>query len=230
MAPPSALNYYHIKQNIAKIAASCKRDPDRIKIVAVSKYHPWPDMEPVYDSGCRDFGESRVHEAILKMDNAPKDIRWHLIGHLQKNKVHKAVGRFVLIHSVDSFELANKINECGEEDEDITSILLQINISGESTKQGMTPDACRRTLDAFLDLEFVKLEGLMTMAPLDADESTIRSCFSGLRDLRDQLVRDSGDDELFQELSMGMSQDYPIAIREGATILRIGSAIFGSRL
>jgi pyridoxal phosphate enzyme (YggS family) len=152
------------------------------------------------------------------MVEAPPDIRWHFIGHLQKKMVPKVTCPFVLIHSVDSVELAEHIAELSQKANTTTSILLQANTSGEVSKQGLTPEIWKREFEKVARLPHLKIEGLMTMAPLIDDEKIIRSCFANLRKLRGELG--------LKHLSMGMSQDFAIAIQEGATLLRIGTAIF----
>jgi len=192
--------------------------PGHVRLVVVAKNRSWEEAQPVYDAGCRDFGENRVQEALGKMKEAPPDVRWHLIGTLQKNKVAKAVGRFFLIHSVDTPELAEKISACAERQGSVQPILLQVNTSDEESKQGLSAEAWERAFPSLLNLPGIALRGLMTMAPLTDDEALIRGCFSRLRQLRDKLG--------LSELSMGMSQDYAIALEEGATLLRIGTAVF----
>lgn len=188
--------------------------PKNVKLVVVTKNVPVEDISLVYELGCRDFGENRVQDALPKIEELPPDIRWHFIGTLQKNKVKKVVGNFALIHSVDSVELAQEISKQGID----TSILLQVNTSGEESKQGFTEDEFRRNLAMIQKMPYIQVKGLMTMAPLTEDVDQIRMCFRRLRELRDELG--------LKELSMGMSHDYKIAIDEGATIVRIGSAIF----
>lgn len=212
------MNYSHILDEISETAMACGRAPKEITLIAVSKGYPWDVVEPAYASGCRDFGESRLQEALPKIDLAPADIRWHLIGTLQKNKVAKAIGIFSLIHSVDTPELATKISQCSEERGVITPILLQVNTSGETTKHGLSQEQWQPHLEALFQLPSIRIEGLMTMAPFVEDEKAIRNCFALLRKMRDKLN--------LQHLSMGMSHDYRIAIEEGATLLRIGTAIF----
>lgn len=188
--------------------------PKNVKLVAVTKNVPVEDISLVYELGCRDFGENRVQDALPKIEELPPDIRWHFIGTLQKNKVKKVVGNFALIHSVDSVELAQEISKQGID----TAILLQVNTSGEASKKGFTADEFRRDLAMIQKMPYIQVKGLMTMAPLTEDVDQIRMCFRRLRELRDE----SG----LKELSMGMSHDYKIAIEEGATIVRVGSAIF----
>lgn len=183
------------------------------KLVVVSKYQPLSKILEVYGEGCRDFGENRIQEALEKIAEAPADINWHLIGSLQKNKVNKALGKFSLIHSVDSFELAEKLSRSGQE-----SVLIQVNTSGESSKHGLSIEEWRPFLDSLFSLPNLKIEGLMTMAPLTEDIKIIRQTFRKLRLFGEELK--------LPQLSMGMSHDYEIALEEGATIVRIGSAVF----
>jgi pyridoxal phosphate enzyme (YggS family) len=210
------MNYTSIEHHVSEIAKKCHRDPNEITIVTIAKTKPVKEILEAYEEGCRDFGESRVQEALEKIPNAPSDIRWHFVGTLQKNKVRKAMGQFCLIHSVDSYELAKKISECSLEAP--TSILLEVNTSGEETKHGFSEEDCLRVFDSLQELKGIRIEGLMTMAPFVEDETQIRACFRKLRQLRDRLS--------LKHLSMGMSHDFPIAIEEGATLLRIGTAIF----
>jgi pyridoxal phosphate enzyme (YggS family) len=212
-------NYQRLLAHIAEVALKCGRDPAEIKLVAVSKGFSWEHVDPAYRAGCRDFGENRIQEALPKIDSAPEDIRWHLIGTLQKNKVKMAVDTFALIHSVDSIELAVKISEAAQEAGEVCSILLQVNTSGEVSKHGLSEAEWERHLPALLTMPRLRIEGLMTMAPMTEDIPLIRRCFANLRQMRDRL-------KLPPTLSMGMSHDYSIAIEEGATLLRIGSALF----
>lgn len=218
--------YLRILENIAEIAQRSGRDPSAITLVAVSKGYSWTQVQTAYSEGCRDFGESRLQEAFAKKVEAPTDIRWHLIGSLQKNKVRKVVGAFSLIHSVDTLEIAEKISECSHEAQLVTPILLQVNTSGEATKHGLTQKEWKRSLESILALPAIRIEGLMTMAPLVEDKKIIRACFADLRRMRDLLAPQFVPRHPFQHLSMGMSHDYPIAIEEGATLLRIGTALW----
>ncbi len=224
-----ANSYLKVQQTVANIARRCGRNPKEITIVAVSKTHPWEYISSAYRVGCIDFGESRVQEALPKMAEAPEDVRWHMIGNLQRNKVSKVVGKFNLIHSVENLEVARKIAVSSEEREITTSVLLEVNASGEGSKHGMRPEEWLREFEKILDWEGIEVDGLMTMAPYTEDEAIIRRCFSNLRELRDKMRDIAGEDFPFPTLSMGMSHDYHIAIEEGATVLRIGSAIFGEK-
>ncbi len=222
-------SYRKINGHIAQLAKECGRDPDEVTLIAVTKSFPLEHVLPAYDIGCREFGENKVQEALKKIQKAPEDINWHLIGTLQKNKVNKVVGKFSLIHSVDSLELAEKIDVCSEEAGVETKILLQVNTSGEDTKHGLTVRQWRNRFERILSLKNISVEGLMTIAPFTSDSEIVRGCFRKLRNFRDELQDTYGDRANVHHLSMGMTNDYPIAIEEGATILRIGSAIFGER-
>lgn len=218
--------YTEIKQQIAQEAKRCGRKIDEITLLTVSKNVPIEAIQAVYEAGCRDFGENRLQEGLGKIQSLPTDIRWHLVGSLQKNKVNHAIEVFSLIHSVDSFELAQKISECSQRKGKETSILLQVNVSGERTKHGFKPSELREQLLQIDRLPNLRVEGLMTMAPLTEDEAIIRSCFRQLFELLAELQKRVKKPELFKHLSMGMSHDFLIAIQEGATILRVGTAIF----
>lgn len=214
-----------LEQNLKKLldqietaAQLAGREAQDIVLVAISKGRSVEDIRAVYDLGLRDFGENRVDEALNKMEQLPSDIRWHFIGKLQKNKVNKVIGRFTLIHSVDSVELAEKISASSCEGGLKSALLLETNTSGEPTKSGLSPDEWRKRYRDLLDLKGIGIEGLMTMAPLTEDEGVIRHCFSELRLLGEELH--------LQTLSMGMTNDFPLAVQEGATLLRIGTALF----
>lgn len=218
-----AENTTHLLKEIATIAHSVGRDPNEITLVAVTKNYPLEHVLPAYHAGCRHFGENRVQEALPKIEEAPSDLHWHLIGTLQKKKVPKVIGKFALIHSVDSPDLAQKISTCSQEKNIITPILLQVNTSGEATKHGLCPEAWRQALDQIASLPGIRLDGLMTMAPFTEDKEVIRACFRTLRLFRDELQPNI---PTLRHLSMGMTHDFSIAITEGATLLRIGSALF----
>lgn len=217
--------YTELLKSISAIARAHGRNPHELALVAVTKGHSWNEIEPLYHAGQRLFAENRLQPALEKIAQAPKECEWHFIGPLQKNKVRKVVADFSVIHSVDSLELAKKISECSLETSVVTRILLQVNTSGETTKQGMTPEECCMASEKILNLPALSVEGLMTMAPFTEEKMFIRTCFQRLRQLREQLQKSYGT-AAFPHLSMGMSHDYPEAIAEGATLLRIGSALF----
>ncbi len=214
-------SYLKFLAELYEIVHAAGRKQKDVKVVAVSKTHPVSVLEQVYAKGCCEFGENRVPEFLEKAAfpfRGHGDVHWHFIGPLQKNKVAKIIGKTTLIHSVDSYDLAKKISEASVESGVITAILAQVNTSGESSKQGFTPQEFTQTLQLLKELPGITLEGLMTMAPLTENEVTIRRTFATLRKLRD----DAG----LLHLSMGMSNDYKIAVEEGATLLRVGSKIF----
>lgn len=202
--------YKQLLKQIAEYAEIVKRPVPRL--IAVSKFEPLEALQVLYDAGCRDFAESRVQEALVKKAALPDDICWHLIGHLQSNKVNKAVGSFSLIHSVHSYELLCQIAEKKVNQ----PVLLQVNTSGEESKQGLSAPEWER----YDFPKGVQIRGLMTMAPHTGDEGVIRACFRELKKTADKWG--------LEELSMGMSSDWKIALEEGATLLRVGRSLFRS--
>ena len=198
-----------------------------VRLVAVSKTYPPAVIQEAWNSGQHVFGENRVQDALPKIAELPAKAEWHFIGHLQSNKIRKALPAFTLIHGVDNLELAQQINRIAGEMGLTANILLEINVSGEATKFGFSPADLRENLEGLLCLPNIRINGLMTMAPYSEDPETARPVFSKLRILRDELAAQSG--QALPELSMGMSGDFEVAIQEGATIVRIGSSIFGHR-
>lgn len=221
--------YLEIREAVIEKTVSCGRKPEDVTLIAVSKGVSFPFMRIAYQEGCRDFGESRIQEACEKIGDLSSDCRWHLIGSLQRNKVAKAIPLFHLIHSVDALQLAEKISSVSALKNVVTSILLQVNTSGEMTKHGLFPNEWEKIFDQLNELPNIQIQGLMTIAPLTYDQQVIRSCFRTLYQLRESWRSKMKEPFLFQHLSMGMSHDYSIAIEEGATLLRIGSAIFRNR-
>ena len=213
-------------------AQNAGRDAKEIQLIAVSKSYPAQVIEEVYRAGCKNFGENRIPDALEKQATLPKAIRWHFIGTLQSNKVSKAIGHFALIHSVDSLNLAKVVSKYSKDRNLCQDVLLQVNTSGEPTKHGMTPEYCKEQFSEFLELPNIRIKGLMTMAPhfhakSFEEQNRVRLCFRALKELQQELIEESPKKlPQFNELSMGMSQDFEIAIQEGATMLRIGSAIF----
>src|SRR5215204_3032984 len=197
----------------------------QVTIVAVTKTHGPESVAAAYGVGLHDVGENRVQEALSKMTDVTVPVRWHLIGHLQRNKA-KAVDRFSFVHAMDSGRLADAVSRVGEERGDPVQGLMQVNVSGEEAKGGLSPDEAGGEGERWLGLRGLRVVGVMTMAPLDADGRTLRTTFAGARQVRDRLVA-LGHPAL--ELSMGMSNDYEIAVEEGATMVRLGSILFGAR-
>ncbi len=220
-------NYLDLKSKIKAVCQRCGRDENEIKIVAVSKTFPAEYILELYNAGHKDFGENRVQELIKKKDevrNTP--LNWHLVGHLQTNKV-KYISNFVhLIHSVDSFKLAEEIDKHAKKNDRIIDVLVQVNTSDELQKSGIEPDKTPRLCREISSLENIRLCGLMTLAMLTDNVKIIRENFKTLKNLYNEL-KDIHPD--FKYISMGMTSDYEIAIEEGSNMLRIGSAIFGAR-
>lgn len=196
-----------------------------VTIVAVTKTHGPDAVQAAWDAGLQDVGENRIQEALQKMDAVSVPVRWHLIGHLQRNKV-KSLARFDLLHSLDSSRLADAVNEFGLGARAPVKSLMQINVVGEESKGGYAPSDWEREAARLRSLAGLRVLGVMTMAPLDADEATLRATFSGARRARDILCA-AGHQAT--ELSMGMSSDYEVAVAEGATLIRLGTILFGAR-
>lgn len=218
-----------IAQNIQEIR---KNIPANVSLVCVSKFHPENAILEAYNCGERIFGESRVQELLAKQTKLPADIQWHFIGHLQSNKIKLILPTVSLIHGVDSFNLLKEINSRALKAGRVVSCLLQVHIAREETKFGFSMEEIRQMLSGneFGSLENVQINGLMGMATLTDDKEQIRAEFRTLRQLYDELKREYfQNNENFCELSMGMSDDYQIAIDEGSTMVRIGSSIFGMR-
>lgn len=216
-----------ILDRINSAALRVGRNPDEIQLVAVSKTHPPEAVQEAYEAGQRIFGESRVQELLAKIPSLPSSIRWHFIGHLQANKIRKLLPVSELIHGVDSPGLALDIDRIAADLGLFPRVLLEVNVSGEGTKFGFKPDVLRARIDELLALPRVQIEGLMAIPAPVADPEEIRPAFRLLRELRDEISAASGTP--LPVLSMGMSGDYEIAIEEGATLVRVGTAIFGHR-
>ena len=218
-----------IAQNIQEIR---KNIPQNVSLVCVSKFHPENAILEAYNCGERIFGESRVQELLAKQTKLPADIKWHFIGHLQSNKIKLILPTVSLIHGVDSSNLLKEINSRALKAGRVVSCLLQVHIAREETKFGFSIEEIHQMLSGieFGSLENVQINGLMGMATLTDDKEQIRAEFRTLRQLYDELKREYfQNNENFCELSMGMSDDYQIAIDEGSTMVRIGSSIFGMR-
>jgi pyridoxal phosphate enzyme (YggS family) len=222
-----AENLERVRERIAQAAAKAGRAVDEIELVAITKTHDAERVREAIEAGQILFGESRVQEARVKIPELPSNLRWHFVGHLQKNKIRHALPLFELIHSVDSLSLAQEINRIAEEEGMHPRVLLEVNVAGEGSKFGFPPDNLRRDMEALLALPRLSIEGLMTIPPLANEAEASREYFVDLRKLRDRLETE------FQMklpyLSMGMTNDFPVAIEEGATLARVGTAIFGER-
>ncbi len=210
-----------------RIAAAAARGGagQHVVIVAVTKSHGADAVQAAWDAGLRDVGENRVQEALEKIERVEVPVRWHLIGHLQRNKV-RALEHFALLHSLDSLRLAETVSDLGISRGRAVDALLQVNVAGEETKGGFAPEEVPPAAERLASCAGVRVAGVMTMAPLEADERTLRRVFSGAREARDLLVR-AGHPAF--DLSMGMSNDYEVAVEEGATMVRLGTVLFGAR-
>jgi len=221
-------NLHRVRERIARTAESAGRHPDEIKLVGVTKYVGVREALELATAGCTDLAESRPQELWSKAAALP-DVRWHLVGHLQRNKVRRTLPLVSLIHSVDSERLLAAISEERAATDDYpppASVLLEVNTSGEPAKHGLAPDAVEPLLAAAPRYAHVAICGLMTMAALEGGTEVAARNFATLRELRDRLIPNAPDGVRLDELSMGMSGDFEVAIREGATIVRIGSLLW----
>jgi len=215
---------------IAAAARSAGRDPSSIRLIAVSKTFPIESIREAYAAGQRDFGENRVQEAFQKIAlGTGLDIRWHLLGHLQTNKAKKAAPAFSTIHSVDSVELLQKIDAAANDAGRTPELLIQVDVAGEATKFGLPPTEVPQLFDAAVRCRASRVVGLMALPPIPESPEDARPWFRRLRELRDEWLAAGVPGSMLAELSMGMSGDFEVAIEEGSTMVRIGTAIFGSR-
>lgn len=226
MSPAS--RYLQAKQRVAETALRCGRRAEEIEVVVITKGRSSFAIKEVYDAGCRLVGENRLQEAVEKISELPSDMVWHFVGTLQKNKIAQTLDHFAMIHSIDTPELASAVACKAEKKGKRCQVLLQVNTSGEATKHGLTSDAWRSHIETLLSLPGLQVMGLMTMAPPTEEEWILRKCFRKLRSFREELRDQWGEALSLPHLSMGMSGDYPIAIEEGATLVRLGTAIFGA--
>ena len=228
--PTIAERLAHIRGRIAGAARSAGRDPSSIRLVAVSKTFPIGAIREAYAAGQRDFGENRVQEAFQKIAlGTDLDIRWHLLGHLQTNKAKKAAPAFSTIHSVDSVELLQKIDAAANDAGRTPELLIQVDVAGEATKFGLPQTKVPQLFDAAVRCRASRVVGLMALPPIPESPEDARPWFRRLRELRDEWLAAGVPGSMLAELSMGMSGDFEVAIEEGSTMVRIGTAIFGSR-
>ena len=226
-----------IGARISAAAQSAGRDPASVRLVAVSKTFPIESIAEAFAAGQRDFGENRVQEALQKIElalqkidrSADQSIRWHLLGHLQTNKARKAAPAFAMIQSVDSVELIHKLDQTAADTPHAPDLLIQVDLAGETTKFGVPPGEVPRLFEAAVACRAARVVGLMTLPPFPETPEQSRPWFRQLRELRDQWQASGVPASMLRELSMGMSGDYEVAVHEGATIVRVGTAIFGSR-
>jgi PLP dependent protein len=222
-----AENLARVREQIAQAAAEAGRSVDDVELVAISKTHDAERVRKAIDAGQTLFGESRVQEARVKIPELPSNLRWHFVGHLQKNKIRHTLPLFELIHGIDSLALAQDMNRIAEDEGMHPRVLLEVNVAGEGSKFGFTPEKLGEEMESLLALPRLSILGLMTIPPIAEEAEASRRFFVELRELRDRLQTEFRVD--LAQLSMGMTQDYPVAVEEGATLVRVGTAIFGER-
>lgn len=232
----SGIGYGYIADNIKvvenNILSACKRSDrniEKVMLIAVSKTMPVEALKAAYECGCRDFGENKVQELVDKYEQMPKDIRWHMIGHLQRNKVKYIVDKAYLIHGVDSLRLAEEISKEAVKKNVTAHILIEVNAAQEDTKFGVSIDETAGLLENISRLPSIEVEGLMMIAPYVENSEENRQYFVSLRQLSVDIMKKNNDNVNMNVLSMGMTGDYEVAIEEGATYVRVGTGIFGER-
>ena len=225
-----ALRYEAVRNRVTEAALRAGRDPAEVTLLPVTKTHPAEVLEIAYQLGMREAGENRVQEILAKKAVLPEDLKFHLIGHLQKNKVRQIVGQVVLIHSVDSLELARLIDRESEKKGIISDILIEVNVAGEESKFGLEDrDSVLTLVQDAASLEHIRVKGLMTVAPYVPDPEDNREVFHTLHDLFIDIQKENIHNVSMSVLSMGMTNDYTVAVEEGATLVRVGTGIFGER-
>lgn len=223
-------NLEQVQKNIRKACEASGRKYEDVTLIAVSKTKPVSLLMEAYECGCREFGENKVQELIDKYEVMPKDIKWHMIGHLQRNKVKYIVGKTALIHSVDSLKLAQEISKEALKKQVQVSILIEVNVAGEDTKFGVKPEETEELVREIALLPGICIEGLMTIAPYVDDPEQNRQYFEQLKQLSVDIKLKNIDNVNMNVLSMGMTGDYMVAVEEGASFVRVGTGIFGERL
>lgn len=222
-------NYAIVEKNIVEACARAGRDRSEVTLIAVSKTKPVEMLREVYDAGARDFGENKVQEICEKYDRLPADLKWHMIGHLQRNKVKQVIDKVVLIHSVDSYRLAQEISVQAQKKGLTIPILIEVNIAEEESKFGISAEDTIQLVEEISVLPNLKIQGLMTIAPYVVDAEKNRLYFRQIKQLSVDIKNKNIDNVCMDILSMGMTGDYEVAIEEGATMVRVGTGIFGAR-
>lgn len=222
-------NMDQVKENIALACAKAGRDPREVTLITVSKTKPVELLQEAYDAGSRDFGENKVQEMTDKIPQLPDDIRWHMIGHLQRNKVKYIVDKAALIHSVDSLRLAEEISKEAQKHRIVVDILVEVNVAEEESKFGADTSEVFALVEEIAELPGIHICGLMTIAPYVADAELNRPIFRKLKELSVDIAAKNIDNVCMNILSMGMTGDYQVAVEEGATYVRVGTGIFGER-
>lgn len=219
-----------VEQNICEACKRAGRAREEVTLIAVSKTKPVDMLQEVYDEGIRHFGENKVQELCGKVDQLPSDIKWHMIGHLQRNKVKYIVDKVELIHSVDTYRLAEEINIQAKKKNIIVPILVEVNIAGEESKFGTSEEDAILLVEQISKLENIRIKGLMTIAPYVVDSEENRLFFRKIKQLSVDITNKNIHNVAMEILSMGMTGDYAVAIEEGATMVRVGTGIFGERV
>ena len=222
-------NLANVEKNIEQACKNAGRSRDEVTLIAVSKTKPVEMLQEIYDENIRDFGENKVQELCSKMGQLPSDIRWHMIGHLQRNKVKYIVGKVELIHSVDTYRLAEEINIQAKKQNVIVPILAEVNIAHEESKFGISAEDAILLVEEISKLENIRIKGLMTIAPYVENPEDNRLYFRKIKQLSVDITNKNIDNVFMEILSMGMTGDYMVAIEEGATMVRVGTGIFGER-
>ena len=222
-------NLRTVEENIAAACERSGRTRDGVKLIAVSKTKPVEMLREAYDLGCRDFGENKVQELVDKYDRMPEDVRWHMIGHLQRNKVKYIVDKVYMIHSVDSIRLAEEISKEAVKKNVTVSVLVEVNVADEESKFGTGVDEAVSLVENISKLPNIIVKGLMTIAPYVENSEENRLYFAKLKQIYVDIIHKNIDNVFMEELSMGMTGDYEVAIEEGATYVRVGTGIFGER-
>lgn len=222
-------NYDKVQANIDKVCRDIDRDRSEVTLIAVSKTKPLPMLQEIYEHGCRDFGENKVQELVDKYEAMPKDIRWHMIGHLQRNKVKYIVDKVALIHSVDSVRLAEEIQKEAVKKNVDVNILIEVNVAEEATKFGLHTEETIEMIRQIAVFDHIHIKGLMTIAPYVENAEENRQHFVKLKQLSVDIMQKNIDNVSMDVLSMGMTGDYEVAVSEGATLVRVGTGIFGER-
>ena len=222
-------NLANVEKNIEQACKNAGRSRDEVTLIAVSKTKPVEMLQEIYDENIRDFGENKVQELCSKMEQLPSDIRWHMIGHLQRNKVKYIVGKVELIHSVDTYRLAEEINIQAKKQNVIVPILVEVNIAHEEAKFGISAEDAILLVEEISKLENIRIKGLMTIAPYVENPEDNRLYFRKIKQLSVDITNKNIDNVFMEILSMGMTGDYMVAIEEGATMVRVGTGIFGER-
>ncbi len=222
-------NLENVRRRMAEACEKSGRAAEDVRLIAVSKTKPVSALEEAYACGCRDFGENKVQELVEKYEVLPKDIRWHMIGHLQRNKVKYIVDKVYLIHSVDSLRLAQEIEKEAAKHKKTVNILIEVNVAEEESKFGVTSEDVLELVREVAKMPHIRVKGLMTIAPYVEDAEENRPYFEKLKKIYVDIIHKNIDNVFMEELSMGMTGDYEVAILEGATYIRVGTGIFGER-